>query len=195
MTAITESICQFFKFGFCKFGTSCRNKHVATICENIQCDVRNCLLRHPRDCKYFRAYNRCKFDSYCMFKHVSNKTSDARSRFEDNDLEKKIENLEEEVKKLKSALCDLKMKFGDITATVNGRCESSWTTSLGSNFTDNSLVTPARNETDHYEYVAEDLKIMNVDGPGDSVKKSEGQPDSLLHVGLSSFPPWSFKTP
>ena len=87
------------------------------------------------------------------------------------------------------------MKFGDITATVNGRCES-WTISLESIFTDNALVTSACNESDNHNNCAKDLKIMKVDGPGPghSAKKFEEQQDSLVHVGLLSIPPLSFKT-
>ena len=58
------------------------------------------------------------FESYCMFKRVTYQTSDARTWFDKNILVMKSENLEEEGKELKSELCDVKMKFGEITATV-----------------------------------------------------------------------------
>ena len=131
-----------------------------------------------------------------MFKHVTHKTFEARI-LDENILEKKIENLEEEIKKLKSSLYDLKMKFGDI-ATDNETDESC--TALGSNFTDSALVTPVRKESGSHENDTEGVcttewKNTMVDGHGDSSKKSKEQGDSLVHVGLSSFPSWSFKTP
>ena len=33
------------------------------------------LLRHPRVCKYFRDYSRCKFSDWCSYKHLK-KSSD-----------------------------------------------------------------------------------------------------------------------
>ena len=70
--ATINSICKYNKFGFCKFLTSCRNYHVNEKCQEISCENRTCLKRHPKICKYFELYNRCKFGEYCAFEHREN---------------------------------------------------------------------------------------------------------------------------
>ena len=63
-------VCVHFQFGFCKYGERCSKKHEATRCDDQQCDERNCSKRHPRECKYFRAYKRCKFGEDCFYDHI-----------------------------------------------------------------------------------------------------------------------------
>ena len=64
-----ETLCLHNKFGFCKYGELCRREHVNEICENEKCKVDSCNKRHPRKCKYFEEYRRCKFSDYCAFSH------------------------------------------------------------------------------------------------------------------------------
>ena len=66
MTAPT--ICLFNKFGYCKFGERCRKHHIYKICEESSCEIFSCRQRHPKDCRYFRKFGRCKF-SPCAFNH------------------------------------------------------------------------------------------------------------------------------
>ena len=61
-------ICKFNKFGYCKFGEKCRKQHNKEICLEQSCEISQCNLRHPKVCKYYRNYGRCKF-SPCAFKH------------------------------------------------------------------------------------------------------------------------------
>ena len=60
--------CLFNKFGYCKFGERCRKHHVNEIYEESSCEILLCRQRHPKVCKYFRNFGRCKF-SPCAFKH------------------------------------------------------------------------------------------------------------------------------
>ena len=64
-----QNVCSYFKFGYCKHREYCRKQHVKDTCENKECDISNCNLRHPKICKFYRDYNYCKFDP-CMFRHV-----------------------------------------------------------------------------------------------------------------------------
>ena len=64
----THNVCSFFKFGFCKHGDFCKNYHEKRICENEACNIPMCSLRHPRICRFFKEYKRCKFDP-CAYKH------------------------------------------------------------------------------------------------------------------------------
>ena len=69
-----QNVCRYFKFGFCKFTDRCRFQHVEEICGNLSCEIKRCNLRHPKVCKFFRDYNRCKFGEWCCFKHITNNT-------------------------------------------------------------------------------------------------------------------------
>ena len=89
-----ENVCRYNKFGFCRFGNECFRKHINIICENVNCQVTRCSLRHPSKCRYFLQYLRCKFGDYCRFSHA----------FTDNP------NLTEEIRNIKKELKDLKSK-------------------------------------------------------------------------------------
>ena len=64
-----ETVCIHNKFGYCKHGERCWKKHVEEKCGNRECCVSKCNTRHPRECRYFRDYRRCKFGEYCAFDH------------------------------------------------------------------------------------------------------------------------------
>ena len=63
------TVCLHNKFGFCKYGEHCRKEHVEVVCENEECTVNECSKRHPRPCKYFREFGKCKFSEICAFSH------------------------------------------------------------------------------------------------------------------------------
>jgi len=65
-----EHVCQFQKYGYCKFAERCQNRNVLTICDTKNCEIINCSNRHPHVCKFYEAYGRCKFGLYCQYKHV-----------------------------------------------------------------------------------------------------------------------------
>ena len=66
-----NTLCLYNKFGFCKHGDKCRKEHVQEICENNECNQSECRRRHPKECKYFKLYKRCKFNEFCAFSHVT----------------------------------------------------------------------------------------------------------------------------
>ena len=74
-----QNVCRYNKFGHCKFSEVCRLMHVNELCENLECEVTNCNLRHPKICNYFRDYRRCKFGEYCSFRHEENTIDNLRS--------------------------------------------------------------------------------------------------------------------
>ena len=91
----TQNVCRFFKFGFCKYTVKCRFLHVKENCENQECDVISCNLRHPRICSFYRDYDSCKFGEWCCFRHVH------KSVQSDREVINRIENLELKKKMLK----------------------------------------------------------------------------------------------
>ena len=64
--------CLYFKFGFCSFGDHCRRQHISEVCLETSCDIQNCPRRHPKRCKFYDLYNRCKFGDYCAYAHREN---------------------------------------------------------------------------------------------------------------------------
>ena len=96
MENIMESVCQFNKFGFCKFIKSCFRKHEERKCENGTCEKQECPFRHPRTCKFFVMYKNCKFGTYCKFEHDLPKD-------ENN---KEIESIKKELEELKERIIE-----------------------------------------------------------------------------------------
>ena len=58
-------VCKRFQKGFCKFEENCRKHHNKETCPNIQCKIKACIKRHPRNYKYFNSHNTCKFGEDC----------------------------------------------------------------------------------------------------------------------------------
>ena len=72
MAMNNENVCRHFKFGFCRFSCLCKYKRVSEIClQTVQtdCEINTSEKRHPLECNYFRTYKRCKFGSFCLYRH------------------------------------------------------------------------------------------------------------------------------
>ena len=65
----TVTVCLHNKYGFCKHGEKCWKQHVEEICKNKACNTNECQKRHPRICRYYSVFKRCKFGEYCAFDH------------------------------------------------------------------------------------------------------------------------------
>ena len=89
------NICLFNKFGYCKFSERCRKHHINEICSNSTCNIFECRQRHPKLCRYFKNYGRCKFYP-CAFRHVSEISNDSNDGIKD--IKDKIDLLENAVK-------------------------------------------------------------------------------------------------
>ena len=88
-----QNICRYNNFGYCKYGEVCRKCHVDELCDDLSCDPFMCIKRHPKECKYYRNYNRCKFNP-CKFAHVAKRNSD--DKYEE--LVEKVDMIEEILK-------------------------------------------------------------------------------------------------
>ena len=97
----TQNVCSHNKYGFCKHRDMCRNLHVKEICENSSCEISMCMLRHPKMCKYYRNFGRCKFDP-CAFKHIDNKNTIENLMKENENILSKIDSIDLAL----SALCE-----------------------------------------------------------------------------------------
>ena len=91
----TQSICQFNKFGFCKFKEACRKQHVKESCELISCDGKICIQRHPKECSLFTNRGYCKFGEWCHFLHIVKKDPEMEKiKSENKEILKKLDFLE-----------------------------------------------------------------------------------------------------
>ena len=63
-------VCRRNKYGYCRYGERCHFRHEKKICNNYNCNIFDCEKRHPRECWWFQEYRRCKFTSFCKFKHT-----------------------------------------------------------------------------------------------------------------------------
>ena len=63
------NVCQHLKYGFCKFLDKCKYKHVNENCNEKSCEINDCEKRHPMLCRYFKEFGRCKFGSFCYYRH------------------------------------------------------------------------------------------------------------------------------
>ena len=100
-------VCKHLQTGYCKYRDHCKKKHVAELCETLNCNSKACTKRHPRVCKFILAHNECKFNEHCAYKHtVTKDKSDIAhlltkvGHLEDivNYMSQKIKSLEEQLK-------------------------------------------------------------------------------------------------
>ena len=108
-----EHICNYHKYGHCKFSETCRKFHSKENCENDECETFKCLKRHPRSCRYFEEFRRCKFGEFCSFAHKIKEKNDIPNEVT-VDLEARIEVLENKVKDKDSEIDDLRKKVNEI---------------------------------------------------------------------------------
>ena len=92
-------ICLYHKYGFCKYKETCRHRHIDVVCDKHDCEHQTCSNRHPRRCRYFQQFGRCKFGTYCAFLHVP--------LHDDHiDLENEMKSMEAQISSLEKLVSD-----------------------------------------------------------------------------------------
>ena len=94
-----QNVCRYNKFGYCRFGEICRKHHVDEVCVDSSCDPSNCDKRHPKECKYYKNYNRCKFNP-CKFLHTTQVNYDEKFKEISENIESNKVSIELEIKKI-----------------------------------------------------------------------------------------------
>ena len=145
--------------------------HNNEICENPECEIKSCNLRHPRVCNYFRDYKRCKFGEWCSFRHEENenkKTSDRMSEIEK--MLKEKDDLEEKIKKCNEKLQEMEIiikRFEELESKISKK--DVLITVLQQNMKDLEIrMLAAENKTPEIEPVE---KIVEVDASCKPVEK------------------------
>ena len=101
------------KFGYCKFGGYCRKRHVDKLCDVENCDISSCESRHPRRCKVYEQYGRCKFMEFCKYKHENISENEV--------LEKRIQELREQMMLKDKQIYEIANKIDTITSFLKNR--------------------------------------------------------------------------
>ena len=97
-----ENVCLYNKYGYCKYRNTCHKLHYEETCKAESCETVHCPMRHPRPCKYFNIYKRCKFGSFCLFTHENERLSSVICN--DKVMKEKCASLEDRVKTLEDEI-------------------------------------------------------------------------------------------
>ena len=93
-----KNVCRHYKVGYCKFSTTCRNKHIEKECEDKDCN-KKCLNRHIKSWRYC---SHCKIISDCEFKQIEkDKLSEKHKVDEKSSMEKDLIQAKGELESLK----------------------------------------------------------------------------------------------
>ena len=95
------SVCIYRKYGHCKYLETCKFRHIEKICDEEACEIENCHSRHPRDCRFFRDYRKCKFGDYCSYNHQN-----FNAKLDDS-VQNELENVKEDLKTMKAKVNEL----------------------------------------------------------------------------------------
>ena len=71
----------------------------------MTCENQNCFKRHPKNCKFYDMYKRCKFGDYCFYAH-----RESAQLNEMKVLKIKVEVLENNLNEERNYVIDLKEK-------------------------------------------------------------------------------------
>ena len=63
------------------------------------CDILDCIKRHPKECKYYTNYKRCKFNP-CKFLHTKQLNYDEKIKDISENIETERVNIEIKIKKI-----------------------------------------------------------------------------------------------
>ena len=84
-------------------------QHVEELCEIANCKSKACSKRHPKVCKFFTQYNRCRYNEKCAYSHTATKEKGELAA-----LLVKVDNLENNLKFMSEKVVALEEKIQNI---------------------------------------------------------------------------------
>ena len=117
-------ICRYHQFGHCKFRNLCRHRHIDDICYANECSISTCEKRHPRECKFFNQYSKCKFSEYCSYSHVlkaTDRLSDSRLQYLEklaSEQTQSISGMQDKIIELENENENLKEELGNLRDSI-----------------------------------------------------------------------------
>ena len=116
------NICRKNKFGYRKYENNCHFRHVKLICIDNSCNIFNCEKRHPKICDWYRQYGRCKFTTFCKYKHVNTDSIDELSKSIQENTTKLIE-IEKALEAIKNEEETVQNKIEVFKEQLERKCE------------------------------------------------------------------------
>ena len=104
-------------------------KYVDELCGDYSCDTSVCIKRHPKQCKFYKYYNRCKFNP-CKYSHTSKENEKMKEidekvcEIEDLlknkiDIGNKIKIYDEKINSLENTIKSLEVKIMNQNEIIN----------------------------------------------------------------------------
>ena len=138
------------------------------ICNDKSCEIKNCNLRHPKICKFYRDYRMCKFGEWCYFLHSEIQSIDTKSV---DDLKKDFNEKNEEIKR--------KMKEIDEKIVAVQKEELETIKKLENIFNskfetlENTIVTLKKCLSEKDDYISSfETRLKNLEEKNENVKKT-----------------------
>ena len=103
-----DEICQFDKFGYCKYKKECRKRHFSEECQELSnCkSIKTCSKRHPKACTRHKS-GQCRFEK-CAYKH-----QEPHLNQEQLQMAAKIKQLDEVIHALTRKVLELEKEIKD----------------------------------------------------------------------------------
>ena len=111
-------VCNYQKFGFCKYKDLCKNLHLKETCINLSACVnsKSCQKRHPRVCKKQAIEGFCRFGATCAYHHQE-KNNHVEINVKLEELEKTVKEMAEKIVELEGKLKDTESKDVEVVKT------------------------------------------------------------------------------
>ena len=125
---MTQAICYKNKLGYCKYKEKCFYRHVTLVCDDVKCNVFQCEKRHPKICKYYRDFRRCKFTVGCKYKHENQyeifeqfekKLEELKSSRIGNDSDELAKKAEEKLESMENMLNNQRKELEEKNAQIS----------------------------------------------------------------------------
>ena len=112
------AVCNYQKFGFCKYKDLCKNHHLKETCKNLSACVnsKSCQKRHPRVCRKQAIEGVCRFGAACAYHHQE-ENNNAEINVKVDELEKTVKEMAEKKDELEVKLKDMESKYVEVVKT------------------------------------------------------------------------------
>ena len=97
-----EDVCNFNKYGYCKFKDKSLKPHENNAWQLLHCGKMQCRLFHPKICKYYAINDYYKFWEECRYLHKDKEATRMA------DLEMRITQLNSDLNSMKNSLSESK---------------------------------------------------------------------------------------
>ena len=81
---MSEEICKYNQYAFCKFRTNCRKRREKELCsQSTDCKSEKCLKIHPKVCRNYAKHKGCRHAEKCAYTHIAEVTITKQNEMND----------------------------------------------------------------------------------------------------------------